>query len=165
MLIIIGNYICIFLWRQHDFYIEIPAYHCEISLILLITSWFMPLLFSCGFFYVIFFSYRFIHVELPFLYISFFISIYRYFFTHSNNFQQKNTYKTSPMNCLIGVYRIIIKIIHDFFLFLPINPPIIRLPIGITSKIIHKPLSAYNFSLYYFTPSPFSRSLSIISSA
>ena len=39
------------------------------------------------------------------------------------------------MNCLIGVYRIIIKIIHDFSLFLPINPPIIRLPIGITSKM------------------------------
>ena len=38
------------------------------------------------------------------------------------------------MNCLIGVYRIIIKIIHDFSLFLPINPPIIRLPIG--SRII-----------------------------
>lgn len=38
------------------------------------------------------------------------------------------------MNCLIGVYRIIIKIIHDFSLFLPINPPIIRLQIGITSK-------------------------------
>lgn len=74
-------------------------------------------------------------MELPFLYISFFISIYRYFFTHSNNFQQKNTYKTSPMNCLIGVYRIIIKIIHDFSLFLPINPPIIRLQIGITSKM------------------------------
>ena len=39
------------------------------------------------------------------------------------------------MNCLIGVYRIIIKIIHDFSLFLPINPPIIRLQIGITSKM------------------------------
>ena len=39
------------------------------------------------------------------------------------------------MNCLIGVYRIIIKIIHDFSLFLPINPPIIRLEIGITSKM------------------------------
>lgn len=39
------------------------------------------------------------------------------------------------MSCLIGVYRIIIKIIHDFFLFLPINPPIIRLPIGITSRM------------------------------
>ena len=39
------------------------------------------------------------------------------------------------MNCLIGVCRIIIKIIHDFFLFLPINPPIIRLQIGITSKM------------------------------
>lgn len=38
------------------------------------------------------------------------------------------------MNCLIGVYRIIIKITHDFSLFLPINPSIIRLPIGITSK-------------------------------
>ncbi len=38
------------------------------------------------------------------------------------------------MNCLIGVYRIIIKIIHDFSLFLPINPPIIRLQIGITTK-------------------------------
>ena len=33
------------------------------------------------------------------------------------------------MNCLIGVYRIIIKIIHDFSLFLPINPPIIRLKV------------------------------------
>ena len=39
------------------------------------------------------------------------------------------------MNHLIGVYRIIIKIIHDFSLFLPINPPIIRLQIGITSKM------------------------------
>ena len=39
------------------------------------------------------------------------------------------------MNCLIGVYRIIIKIIHDFSLFLPINPPIIRLQISITSKM------------------------------
>ena len=38
------------------------------------------------------------------------------------------------MNCLISVYRIIIKIIHDFFLFSPINPSIIRLPIGITSR-------------------------------
>lgn len=165
MLIIIGNYICIFLWRQHDFYIKIPAYHCEISLILLITSWFMPLLFSCGFFYVILFSYRFIHVELPFLYISFFISIYRYFFTHSKNFQQKTPIRRFIMNHLIGVFRIIIKIIQDFSILLPINPSIIRLPIGITSKIIHKPLSAYNFSLYYFTPSPFSISLSIISSA
>lgn len=45
-------------------------------------------------------------MELPFLYISFFINIYRYFFTHSDNFQQKT----------------------------PINPPIIRLPIGITSR-------------------------------
>lgn len=39
------------------------------------------------------------------------------------------------MNCLIGVYRIKIKIIHDFPIFLPINPSIIRLPIGITSKM------------------------------
>ena len=39
------------------------------------------------------------------------------------------------MNCLIGVYRIIIKIIHDFSLFLHINPPIIRLQIGISSKM------------------------------
>ena len=38
------------------------------------------------------------------------------------------------MNCLIGVYKIIIKIIFGFSIFLPINPPIIRLPIGITSK-------------------------------
>ena len=111
------------------------------------------------------FSYRFIHVELPFLYISFFISIYRYFFTHSKNFQQKTPIRRFIMNHLIGVFRIIIKIIQDFSILLPINPSIIRLPIGITSKIIHKPLSAYNFSLYYFTPSPFSISLSIISSA
>ena len=46
-----------------------------------------------------------------------------------------NTYKTVHRTCLIGVYRIIIKIIHDFSLFLPINPPIIRLQIGITSKM------------------------------
>ena len=39
------------------------------------------------------------------------------------------------MNHLIGVYRIKIKIIHDFPIFLPINPSIIRLPIGITSKM------------------------------
>ena len=39
------------------------------------------------------------------------------------------------MNCLIGVYRIKIKIIHDFPIFLPLNPSIIRLPIGITSKM------------------------------
>ena len=53
------------------------------------------------------------------------------------------------MNCLIGVYRIIIKIIHDFSLFLPINPPIIRLPIGITSKMrcspkVNEPISQQN---------------------
>lgn len=39
------------------------------------------------------------------------------------------------MNCLIGVYRIKIKIIHDFPIFIAINPSIIRLPIGITSKM------------------------------
>ena len=39
------------------------------------------------------------------------------------------------MNHLIGVYRIKIKITHDFPIFLPINPSIIRLPIGITSKM------------------------------
>ena len=39
------------------------------------------------------------------------------------------------MNHLIGVYRIKIKIIQDFSILLPINPSIIRLPIGITSKM------------------------------
>ena len=38
------------------------------------------------------------------------------------------------MNHLIGVFRIIIKIIQDFSILLPINPSIIRLPIGITSN-------------------------------
>lgn len=66
---------------------------------------------------------------------------YHFSYAHIGTFSlipiisSKNTYKTSPMNCLIGVYRIIIKIIHDFSLFLPINPPIIRLQIGITSKM------------------------------
>ena len=39
------------------------------------------------------------------------------------------------MNHLIGIFRIIIKIIQDFSILLPINPSIIRLPIGITSKM------------------------------
>ena len=39
------------------------------------------------------------------------------------------------MNHLIGVYIIKNKIIHDFSILSPINPLIIRLPIGITSKM------------------------------
>ena len=38
------------------------------------------------------------------------------------------------MNCLIGVFKIKIKTIFSFSKFPPINPLIIRLPIGITSK-------------------------------